>query len=240
MVQVSHYATPSLRPENAFNFKGLFSEKSRFRVAHATLRVDPPERGPAGRPQKGRLMARFGKPDATGRSSGILTGQAGRFTKPPKGEPWVWLTRGLLESDAWCAMSINALRLISFLLIEHMNHAGRENGRLLATYDQLQIYGLTRSEILSAIQEVEFLGLARVEYGARGRATRFTLTFLPDHDDNRPTDDWKRLTAGQINAWCQKRTAARARRRKQKSMSKSRTKLGRKVELNAVHRAKPE
>ena len=56
MVPVPHYATPSLHPENAFNFKALFSKKSRFRVAHIALRVDPPERGPAGRPQKGRLM----------------------------------------------------------------------------------------------------------------------------------------------------------------------------------------
>ena len=46
-------------------------------------------------------MSRFGKPDATGRSSGKLGGRAGKLMKPPQGEPWVWLTRELLASDAW-------------------------------------------------------------------------------------------------------------------------------------------
>ncbi len=89
-------------------------------------------------------MPAFGKPDATGRSSGKRTGRAGKAHRPPKSEPWVWLTRELLASATWRAMSANTARLIDFLLVEHMNHAGTENGNLKATHEQLRAYGLTR------------------------------------------------------------------------------------------------
>ena len=92
----------------------------------------------------------FGKPDATGRSSGRLSGRESALRKAPKGEPWVWMTRELLTSDAWKGLSVNGRRLIDFLLIEHMNHAGLANGTLRATYEQLIDYGLTHSEIARA------------------------------------------------------------------------------------------
>ena len=111
-------------------------------------------------------MAGFGRPNATGRSSGIRTGKAGKFHRPPKDEPWGWLTRELLSSPAWRLRSINSIRLIDFLMVEHMNHAGTENGNLNATYDQLKEWGLTRSEICAAIEEACFLGLVRVVRGA--------------------------------------------------------------------------
>ena len=66
-----------------------------------------------------RSSARTGKPDVTGRSSGRYPGRRGKINKPPKDEPWVWLTKELLESDAWCALSPNGHSLIDFLLLEH-------------------------------------------------------------------------------------------------------------------------
>ena len=83
-------------------------------------------------------MPTFGKPDQTGRSSGKRTGRAAKAHRPPKGEPWVWLTRELLASPAWRRQSAKTARLITFLLIEHMNHAGTENGNLKATHEQLR------------------------------------------------------------------------------------------------------
>ena len=80
-------------------------------------------------------MPAFGKPYATGRSSGKLTGSDRKWRSPPKGEPWAWLTRELLCSPAWRAQGPNCRRLIDFLLIEHTNHAGTENG---ATSPRLQ------------------------------------------------------------------------------------------------------
>ncbi len=112
-------------------------------------------------------MPAFGRPDATGRSSGKRTGRAGEAHRPPKNEPWVWLTRELLNNPAWRARSINTARLLDFLLLEHMNHVGTENGNLKATYDQLVAHGLTRSEIRVAIEEAKFLGLIRFKRGGR-------------------------------------------------------------------------
>ena len=152
-------------------------------------------------------MPTFGKPDATGRSSGKRAGRARKLNSPPKGEPWVWLTRELLASAAWRARSINTMRLIEFLLVEHMNHAGTENGNLKATYDQLTAWGLTRSEICAAIDEAGFLGLARFERGGRWSGTNqpstYRLTFLADRDSNPPTNEWKGKTEDEISAWKQ-------------------------------------
>ena len=180
-------------------------------------------------------MPDFGKPNRTGRSSGKLSSREGRTQKPPPGEPWVWLTRELLTSDAWCSLRINSRRLIEFLLIEHMSHAGRCNSDLKVTYDQLQAFGLSRSEISAAIEEAEFLGLIRVNHGGRWQMTNqpstFCLTFYSDKDGNPATNDWKRVDLDQIQR--------RRRAKKQKTMSKSRTTVVRKVELRTIDGGKP-
>ena len=162
-------------------------------------------------------MLVFGKPDATGRSSGKRPGRAGKAQRPPKGEPWIWLTRELLSSPAWRARSINAVRLIEFLQIEHMNHAGTENGNLKATYDQLVAFKLTRSQIRKAIEEAEFLGLIRFQRGGRWAGTNqpstYRLTFLPDRESNLPTNEWKGKTEEAISTWKQEQAQSlRARR----------------------------
>ena len=165
-------------------------------------------------------MGRFGKPDATGRSSGQLTGRQGKLRGPPKDEPWVWLTRELLASPAWRARSINCMRLLDFLLVEHMNHAGTENGNLHATYDQLGGWGLTRSEIRRATEESEFLGLVRCERGGRWAGTNkpstYRLTYLPDRDGHPPTNEWKRVSQNHIGAWRSERTEQRRGRRERR------------------------
>lgn len=179
-------------------------------------------------------MARFGKPDATGRSSGKLTGHAGKLQRPPKNMPWSWLTRELLDSPAWGAMSINCRRLIDFLLIEHMNHAGRQNGVLKATYEQLVAFGLTRSEIFSAITEAELFGLIEVEHGGRWNRTNqpstFRLTFYADREGNPPTNRWKAITDDMIPEIRMRLKA----RRKGKSMPRTRTTVVREVGLRAL------
>lgn len=172
----------------------------------------------------------FGKPDATGRSSGKRSGRARKLNSPPKGEPWTWLPRELLSSEAWRGLSINGRRLMDFLLIEHMNHAGLSNGALCATYDQLAAFGVTRSEIPHAIREGEGLGLIRVEHGGRfnmtNRPSRFRLTLYADDAGRPATNDWKRTTH---------ETVTRLRRvAKQKKLSKSRSTVPLKVGLRLV------
>jgi len=109
----------------------------------------------------------------------------------------------LLASPAWRGQSINCRRLVEFLLIEHMNHAGRENGRLQATYGQLVEWGITRRLIRPAIDEAEQRGLVEIEQGARvnvsdSHLAAYRLTFLKAvrRDDFErdyfisPTDEW--------------------------------------------------
>ena len=177
------------------------------------------------------MTGSFGKPDATGRSSGKLTGSDRKWRSPPKGEPWAWLTRELLCSPAWRAQGPNWRRLIDFLLIEHMNHAGTENGRLMATYNQLSEYGLSRRLVSEAVREAEFLGLIRVNHGGRladsNQPSTYRLTFYAGRDGSPATNEWKGKTAEVIKEWKRDQAAqkkrAKERRKKQNSSATSRT-----------------
>lgn len=112
-----------------------------------------------------------------------------------------------MSSEAWRGRSINCVRLIEFLTIEHMANAGQENGRLSATYRQLEGYGIARRYIPAAIAEAVQRGLVSVERGGRRGTTmtemsRFRLTFYATRDQTgphswtweSPTDEWRRYS----------------------------------------------
>src|SRR5271169_793900 len=129
-------------------------------------------------------MSNFGKPDATGRSSGRPYRRERDLLYPPDGKSWAWLTCDLLASEAWSGMTIDCRRLVDVLLIENCNHAGRENGRLAATYDQLEQAGIRRERILPAIEEA--IGRGLIERTVKGglfgspvkrTASRYRLTW---------------------------------------------------------------
>ena len=133
---------------------------------------------------------------------------------------------GLVRVTAWLAspsmraLSLTGRRLLEFLLIEDMNHAGTENGVLMATKDQLIAFGLTRRLIADAIREVVFLGLVRVE---RGRFTQggvktpnlYRLTFYADAEGHPPTNEWKGTTVEAIAVWKGDRSRSRRRAHKE-------------------------
>ena len=50
------------------------------------------------------------KVDKTGRSIGFVGGSVTISTKPPAGEPWVWISRKMMLSAAFRALSINGYR----------------------------------------------------------------------------------------------------------------------------------
>jgi len=158
-------------------------------------------------------MPALGKPDATGRSSGKMNGRSGKILGPPKDDPWVWLTAELLSSDAWRLRSRQCVLLIDALLIEHMAHSGQENGRLMATYDQLEARGARRMSLRQTIKEAEYLGLLRVtKHGGRwamtNEASRYRITFLPTIENGiacKPTNDWRKRSARQIGQWHKRR-----------------------------------
>jgi hypothetical protein len=107
----------------------------------------------------------------------------GKIGGPPKGQPWVWLTRELVNSAAWRGLGINARRLVDFLMIENMDKGGRENGFLLAPREQLIQFGIGRRHITGAILEAELAGIIDVKRGTGRRASTYALRWLPTHVD---------------------------------------------------------
>src|SRR4051794_28288006 len=110
----------------------------------------------------------------------------GDVSGPPAGQPFIQPWRELYCSDAWRSQSINCRRLIDFLIVEHMNHGGCENGRLVAPWAQLRANGIGQRFIAETIREAEELRLIDVKRGlyrgaARNHPTRFRLTFLHSH-----------------------------------------------------------
>ncbi|MGH6670447.1 MAG: hypothetical protein ACRECV_00545 [Xanthobacteraceae bacterium] len=144
-------------------------------------------------------MSDFGKPDATGRSSGKLMRPERKLLGPPPGG-FIWLSPPLVQSDAWRSMSGYCHRFISFLMAEHMSHAGRENGRLHATFAQLVAFGMSRRKIEATINEAVERGLVAIErrgglYGVEGQRTSslFRLTWIGCVNPPRiATNEWKR------------------------------------------------
>ena len=87
---------------------------------------------------------------------------------PPEGEPWVWLTQELVQSPAWQGMPLCARRALDRIIVEHMAHAGRENGGLIVTYDDFVSGGVgSRSGTARAIRILEALGFIEVTVTGR-------------------------------------------------------------------------
>src|SRR5262249_23290360 len=105
--------------------------------------------------------------------------------------------RALLRSKAWRSLSINGYRVISFLLVERMNHAGKMNGHYLATLDQLVEYGISnRKRAVDAIREVDELGLVDAKRAGQRSATKFMLTWYPGANGETASHRWKTIEDG--------------------------------------------
>ena len=176
--------------------------------------------------------------------SSTIDFKLGRVHKPPEGKAFVWHTLDLMVSPAWRSRSVHCARLLEFLEIENMRHAGKENGQLIATYDQLEKFGIGRRFITAAVDEAETLGL--VEVIRRGRVARnksyenqYRLTYLAARvipDDRAPyyvapTNEWDRVTEEKARAIAERAAAGRRDRNATKSVS-----CGAKGELKQVQK----
>ncbi len=145
-----------------------------------------------------------------------------KMNGPPKGKPWIWLTSEMLISDAWQALSANGLRALYRILVEHMAHAGTENGQLIVTYDDFTEYGIRRPSIGAAIKELEYFGWITVKRGRSFDGTKepnlFYLTWLPNSSDRSPaTNRWKAINLEHVEAYRDRLKANKARKRARKS-----------------------
>jgi hypothetical protein len=108
-------------------------------------------------------------------------------------------TRQLIESPAWRRLSLSARRLLDRIELEHLRHAGKENGRLPVTFDQFFKFGIHRHAIAPAMRECSALGLLEItKQGCAGNAefrspNHFRLTYLPCMGTDPPTHEWRAI-----------------------------------------------
>ncbi|WAC26263.1 hypothetical protein [Ancylobacter sp. SL191] len=104
----------------------------------------------------------------------------------------------MLRSPAYRALSQSEHRILARLEIELADHGGADNGRLPATYDDFQEYGVHRHAIAPALRALEALGF--IEITERGRAGngewrrphQFRLTYRPTKEAG-SSDDWRHV-----------------------------------------------
>jgi len=116
--------------------------------------------------------------------------------RPPDG-PWAWLTREMLECQAWRSLSLASLRVVFRVMIEHMAHAGTENGNLAVTYADFTNFGIRTKSLKKAIDEAVERGLVIVTQKGRRSAgpdrwpARYALGWLPLRDGSAAMNRWK-------------------------------------------------
>ena len=85
-------------------------------------------------------------------------------------------------------MSINARRFMDFLMIEHMRHAGKANGALLAPRRQLEKSGIGSHHVSPAIEECIQAGFVDCRRGVGRHPSTYALTWLPFGDGSAPSN----------------------------------------------------
>lgn len=155
--------------------------------------------------------------DATGRSTGRQVHYGARKKWKLEGA-FAPLPVYLLQSPAYRALTISARRVLDFLMVEHLTHGGRENGRLWAPYAQLETYGVRKDSIREALHMLECFGLIeRTQYGGRqgGRAnaTRYGLGWVPVLDEATPRERFRAITEPQVKAYLAELKTVRAKSR---------------------------
>jgi hypothetical protein len=98
-------------------------------------------------------------------------------------------------------LPVNARRILDTLEIEHCKQGGRENGRLVCTYTDLERNGgVPRRSIPRTLCDLEALGILRITRGRPAYAdfrvpSHYRLTYLPTFVNGKwvePTHDWKK------------------------------------------------
>jgi hypothetical protein len=92
---------------------------------------------------------------------------------------WVKLPRHVIERILDARLGLAAVRILQFLMREHLRHGGKDNGVLEAPHRQLVAIGISAGLVASAIQELEGSGLIRCHHRGPRTANHFELTWLP-------------------------------------------------------------
>jgi hypothetical protein len=137
--------------------------------------------------------------DKKGRSTHIPVDKKFRDgNRPPKDLPWVWLTRDMMEAPAWCALPLIGRQALDRICLEHMTHAGKENGNLPVPHSDFIKYGVRPHSVKPALNMLIELGwVDQVSrggiYGDLKRASRYGLTWLPRCDGTPASNRWRQI-----------------------------------------------
>ena len=119
------------------------------------------------------------------------------MTKTGKTEPFVMLPLSLVDCDAFRSLSINGWRFLRFLMVEHMRHAGKANGALLAPRRQLERLGIGARHVSPAIEECIQAGFVDCRRGVGRHPSSYSLTWLPFGDGGAPSDRWRAIATAE-------------------------------------------
>jgi hypothetical protein len=109
--------------------------------------------------------------------------------------PFIQLRAEMLKSPAWQGLSLCARRVLDRLAVEHLNHGGKENGKLRVSYEQFEKVGIHKRHLRRALLDLKTRGLVKVDRGRGGKGqfrapNIYTLTFLPIGGVD-ATDEWR-------------------------------------------------
>jgi hypothetical protein len=112
-------------------------------------------------------------------------------------------TLEMYRSSAWQHLPDNARRVLARLELEHLEHGGAENGKLVCTYNNFAADGLRRASVALAIRQCIALGFVTItRRGKRSIAehrtpTLYRLTYVLDRyadgGKREPTHEWRRI-----------------------------------------------
>jgi hypothetical protein len=113
----------------------------------------------------------------------------------PRGDNYVKRRRSLNESAAMAQLTLAAHRILLRLEIELLTHGGKNNGKLIVTYDDFEQFGIRRKSIAPAIRMLVAVGLIEItrpgwRLATHGRPAQYRLTYL-EAFGKPPTDEWK-------------------------------------------------
>jgi hypothetical protein len=92
---------------------------------------------------------------------------------------WVKLPRYVIDRMLAARLSLAAVRILLFLMREHLRHGGKDNGLLEAPHRQLVATGISAGLVASAILELEAAGLLRCNRRGSRISNLFELMWLP-------------------------------------------------------------
>jgi len=144
------------------------------------------------------------KADNTGRSTNVLArSRDKKKAQQWPDEPFVQHGQSFFASSAWRVLSSAATQIYWRINIEHMDHGGKENGRIPCTYSDFEKYGVRRKSISKALDELIALGFIEITRkghlrpeGDSGSPSLYRITCMPVYKSDgvdKPTNGWRRF-----------------------------------------------